>query len=184
MPGFRRHRPRLDGLHPTAIVPGAHLLSRDNGEWGALADAIKASGTATTLEPSLSEIKLTAPKGQGTAVLLHRAVSEFAFISRRSSMAEPKPGSWGELEARERKPGDAHSGLGLLGMKEKLQNLEIEHALCGGSDRRQKAKIEELGTQNASLEAEKKTQADQVRCYLRHELSRYSGSFFCTVAPS
>ena len=52
------------------IVPGAHLLSRDKGEWRILAEHIKASATATTLAPSLSEIKLTAPKGpkgRGTA---------------------------------------------------------------------------------------------------------------------
>ena len=55
-------------------MPGAHLLSRDCGEWGALADEIKTSGTATTLAPSLSEIRLTAPKGQGTAVLLHHSM--------------------------------------------------------------------------------------------------------------
>ena len=61
-------------MGPTAIVPGAHLLSRDNGEWGALADEINANGTAATLAPSLSEIKLTAPKGQGTAVLLHHSM--------------------------------------------------------------------------------------------------------------
>jgi hypothetical protein len=61
-------------MGPTAIVPGAHLLSRDCGDWGELAGEIKESGTATTLAPTLREIKLTAPKGVGTAVLLHHSM--------------------------------------------------------------------------------------------------------------
>jgi hypothetical protein len=61
-------------MGPTAIVPEGHLLSRDAGDWSELAGEIAASGTATTLAPNLSEIKLTAPKGQGTAVLLHHSM--------------------------------------------------------------------------------------------------------------
>jgi hypothetical protein len=61
-------------MGPTAIIPSAHLLSRDCGDWGELAGEIKESGTATTLAPTLREIKLTAPKGVGTAVLLHHSM--------------------------------------------------------------------------------------------------------------
>lgn len=62
--------------------------------------------------------------------------------------------TWGELEK--------DTGLGLLGIKEKLAALEAEHALCGGDRRRQLARIEELETQNAGLSAEKQELADQV----------------------
>ena len=52
----------------------SHLLSRENGDWGPLAQELKTSGTATTLAPTLREIKLTAPKGTPTAVLLHHSM--------------------------------------------------------------------------------------------------------------
>ena len=61
-------------MGPTAIIPEGHLLSRDVGDWGPLAEEIKTAGTATTLAPALREIKLTAPKGQPTAVLLHHSM--------------------------------------------------------------------------------------------------------------
>lgn len=61
-------------MGPTAIIPGGQLLSRDCGDWGELANEIKESGTAKILAPTLSEIKLTAPKGCGTAVLLHHSM--------------------------------------------------------------------------------------------------------------
>jgi hypothetical protein len=61
-------------MGPTAIIPQGHLLSRDCGDWAELAGEIKESGTATTLAPTLREIKLTAPKGVGTAVLLHHSM--------------------------------------------------------------------------------------------------------------
>lgn len=63
--------------------------------------------------------------------------------------------TWGELEK--------DSGLGLLGIKEKLAALEAEHAMCGSDRRRQLARIEELETQNAGLAAEKQMLADQVK---------------------
>ena len=62
--------------------------------------------------------------------------------------------SWGELEK--------DTGLGLLGIKEKLAALEAEHALCGGDRRRQLARIEELEKQNAGLATEKQELAGQV----------------------
>ena len=62
--------------------------------------------------------------------------------------------TWGDLEK--------DTGLGLLGIKEKLAALEAEHALCGGDRRRQLARIEELETQNAGLSAEKRELAGQV----------------------
>ena len=62
--------------------------------------------------------------------------------------------TWGELEK--------DSGLGLLGIKEKLTALEAEHALCGGDRRRQLARIEELEAGNAGMTAEKQELADQV----------------------
>lgn len=61
-------------MGPTAIIPGGQLLSRDCGDWDALAAEIKEGGTATTLAPTLREIKLTAPKNVGTAVLLHHSM--------------------------------------------------------------------------------------------------------------
>ena len=62
--------------------------------------------------------------------------------------------TWGDLEK--------DTGLGLLGIKEKLAALEAEHALCGGDRRRQLARIEELETQNTGLAAEKQELAGQV----------------------
>lgn len=62
--------------------------------------------------------------------------------------------TWGELEK--------DTGLGLLGIKEKLAALEAEHALCGGDRRRQLARIEELEKKNAGFAAEKQELAGQV----------------------
>lgn len=76
-------------MGPTAIVPGAHLLSRDNGAWGTLATEIKTHGTATTLAPSLREIRLTAPKGQPTAVLLHHSMFHRGTARLVDAVGEP-----------------------------------------------------------------------------------------------
>ena len=47
--------------------------------------------------------------------------------------------SWGELEK--------DTGLGLFGLREKLEALEIEHSGCAGVTRRLKAEVVDLQAQ-------------------------------------
>lgn len=76
--------------------------------------------------------------------------------------------TWGDLEK--------DTGLGLLGIKEKLTALEAEHALCGGDRRRQLARIEELESQNAGLATERQSLTDQVSAPWRDEAHREAGT--------
>ena len=129
-------------MGPTAIIPGGQLLSRDGGDWHELAGEIKQSGTATTLAPTLHEIKLTAPKHVGTAVLLHhsmfhrgtaRLVDEsgkpfdenvrpmFKFIFTRCR--EPTAPDWNSLGAAATLGVDWHSFVSEPAMIPALQSL-------------------------------------------------------------